>query len=224
MRLAGVNVGEPMPFLTAGSTHAFRLRNTVCSILAKLFDMSDFPCEDVWFLTITTYTPVVGLWIYGKAKLNHGVPVRTQSKHGDRPACTPAVNCFDTPCQEIDLPLPQLYIFPISHYCEKARWALDYLNVDYELQCVAPGAHADVVTKLGAKGTSLPVLLSDGCAIQGSDEIVEWAENYSRNGRSLKPVDLPAAIEIESRLNDVLGVHVRRMYYSEALVEHPQTV
>ena len=52
----------------------------------------------------------------------------------------------------------------------------------------------------------------------------EWAENYSRNGRSLKPVDLPAAIEIESRLNDVLGVHVRRMYYSEALVEHPQTV
>ena len=32
------------------------------------------------------------------------------------------------------------------------------------------------------------------------------------------------ALDIESRLNDVLGVHVRRMYYSEALVEHPQTV
>jgi len=32
---------------------------------------------------------------------------------------------------ESPLPLPRLYIFPISHYCEKARWALDYLNVDY---------------------------------------------------------------------------------------------
>jgi len=122
------------------------------------------------------------------------------------------------------LPLPQLYIFPISHYCEKARWALDYLNVGYELHCVAPGVHADLLAKLGAKGTSLPVLLSDGCAIQGSHEIIEWAERHSCNGLSLLPVDLPTAVDIESRLNEVLGVHVRRMYYSEALVEHPDTV
>lgn len=120
--------------------------------------------------------------------------------------------------------LAQLYIFPISHYCEKARWALDYLDIDYNLHCLAPGVHADRVAKLGAKGTSLPVLLSGGCAIQGSHEIMEWAENYSCNGRSLNPVDLSAAVDIENRLNEVLGVHVRRMYYSEALVEHPQTV
>ena len=125
---------------------------------------------------------------------------------------------------EIGLPLPKLYIFPISHYCEKARWALDYLNVDYDLHCVAPGVHADLATKLGTKETSLPILVSDKGAIQGSQEIIEWAENHSCNGRSLTPVDLPTALDIESRLNEVLGVHVRRMYYSEALVEHPQTV
>ena len=122
------------------------------------------------------------------------------------------------------MPLPQLYIFPISHYCEKARWALDYLNVDYDLYCLAPGVHADLLAKLGAKGTSLPVLLSEECVIQSSHEIIEWAEHFSCNGRSLNPVDLPAAVDIESRLNEVLGVHVRRMYYSEALVEHPRTV
>jgi len=125
---------------------------------------------------------------------------------------------------EIGLPLPKLYIFPISHYCEKARWALDYLNVDYDLHCVAPGVHADLAKKLGTKETSLPILVSDKGSIQGSQEIIEWAENQSCNGRSLTPVDLPTALDIDSRLNEVLGVHVRRMYYSEALVEHPQTV
>ena len=96
--------------------------------------------------------------------------------------------------------------------------------MDYDLHCLAPGAHADLTAKLGAKGTSLPVFVSEGEVIQGSHEIIEWAENHSCNGRSLIPADLPAAVEIESRLNEVLGVHVRRMYYSEALVEYPQIV
>ena len=120
--------------------------------------------------------------------------------------------------------LPQLYIFPISHYCEKARWALDYLNVDYDLRYVAPGVHANLAAKLGTGGTSLPILVSDEEAIQGSHEIIEWAESHSCCDRSLNPVDLSTALDIERRLNEVLGVHVRRMYYSEALVEYPQTV
>ena len=94
----------------------------------------------------------------------------------------------------------------------------------YDLHCVAPGMHTDLTAKLGVADTSLPVLVFDEGVIQGSHEIIEWAENHSSNGRALNPVDLPAAVEIEHRLNEVLGVHVRRMYYSEALVEHPQTV
>lgn len=27
---------------------------------------------------------------------------------------------------------PTLYVFAISHYCEKARWALDFFEVDYQ--------------------------------------------------------------------------------------------
>jgi len=35
---------------------------------------------------------------------------------------------------------------------------------------------------------------------------------------------LEEARKIEKRLDDKIGVHIRRMFYSEALVEHPQTV
>ena len=124
----------------------------------------------------------------------------------------------------IALSLPRLYIFAISHYCEKARWALDYLGVDSELHCLAPGAHAHLAEKLGAQDSSLPFLVCDDIVIQGSDKIVDWAERCAGNGRSLTPADAPSAVEIENRLSDVLGVHVRRMYYSEALVEYPDTV
>lgn len=120
--------------------------------------------------------------------------------------------------------LPKLYIFPISHYCEKARWALDYLGVDSELLCLAPGAHAQLAEKLGAKASSLPFLVCDQDVVQGSGAIIDWAEACAGNGRSLVPSDVPSVVDIERRLNDVLGVHVRRMYYSEALVEYPDTV
>jgi glutathione S-transferase len=119
---------------------------------------------------------------------------------------------------------PQLYVFAISHYCEKARWALDYLGVEYEIKYLVPGLHAERMTSLGADDTSLPVLVSDGKLIQGSSNIISWAESAPNNGRTLDCEHSPLISDITSRVDDVLGVHVRRMYYSEALVEHPETV
>jgi glutathione S-transferase len=119
---------------------------------------------------------------------------------------------------------PQLYVFAISHYCEKARWALDYLGVEYEIKYLTPGLHAERMTSLGAGGTSLPVLVNGGELIQGSSDIVSWAQSAPNNGRTLNCESSPLASDITGRVDDVLGVHVRRMYYSEALVEHPETV
>ena len=118
---------------------------------------------------------------------------------------------------------PVLYVFAISHYCEKARWALDYLGVDYELRHVAPGEHGEIAKKLGAPQSSVPYLAIDGRVIQGSADIISWAEKESSSGKSLTP-DAEACAEIEQRIDDVAGVHVRRFYYSEALVEHPSTI
>jgi glutathione S-transferase len=115
--------------------------------------------------------------------------------------------------------LPVLYVFAISHYCEKARWALDNHGIDYELRYMAPGEHAEVARKLGAPKSSVPYLAVDGHVIQGSASIIDWAEKEAGT-----PPGSQACGEIERRIDDVAGVHVRRYYYSEALVEHPSTV
>jgi glutathione S-transferase len=122
---------------------------------------------------------------------------------------------------------PVLYVFAISHYCEKARWAIEYLDIDYELRHVAPGAHMRVAKQFGAAGSSVPLLVADQRAVQGSGKIVEWAEQSKGDSpRSLR-ADSRFDQErhaLEQRLDDVIGVHVRRYYYSEAMVEHPDSV
>lgn len=122
---------------------------------------------------------------------------------------------------------PVLYVFAISHYCEKARWALDYLKVPCDLRFVAPGEHGKIAKQLGAPASSVPFLAVDGQVIQGSADIVEWADNAAADpSRHLNPddVNLAKCQEIENRIDDIAGVHIRRFYYSEALVEHPETV
>jgi len=121
---------------------------------------------------------------------------------------------------------PILYVFAISHYCEKARWVLDNHEIDYELRHVAPGEHAQIASKLGAPHSSVPFLSVGGTVIQGSAGIINWAENQpgSEQKRLSPGVELEQCAEIEKRIDDVAGVHIRRYYYSEALVEYPQTV
>jgi glutathione S-transferase len=128
---------------------------------------------------------------------------------------------------DIEMSLPVLYVFAISHYCEKARWALDFLGVEYELRHLAPGSHLQLTRQLGATGSSLPLLVSEEGVVQGSGSIIDWAESaVSDPSRRLSP-DSERQEEcraLEQRLDDVAGVHVRRYYYSEAIVEHPDSV
>lgn len=121
---------------------------------------------------------------------------------------------------------PVLYIFAISHYCEKARWALDYLEIDYALRHLPPGVHISIVRKLGATQTALPILVANSEVIEGSSSIIDWADaRATSGGKRLTPIeDSDTCREIEKRLDDVLGVHLRRYYYSEALLVQPQAV
>jgi glutathione S-transferase len=122
---------------------------------------------------------------------------------------------------------PVLYVFAISHYCEKARWALDFLGVDYELRHLAPGAHMQVAKELGAASSSLPLVVSGERVVSGSGAILDWAESAVADpSRSLSPDPRleEECAALEQRLDDAAGVHVRRSYYSEAIVEHPESV
>ena len=121
---------------------------------------------------------------------------------------------------------PVLYVFAISHYCEKARWALDYLDIDYVLHHVAPGEHRQIAKKLGASRSSVPYLSAGGQVIQGSADIIDWADEArsSKQKRLTPGAGREACLQIENRIGEIAGVHVRRFYYSEALVEYPRMV
>lgn len=120
---------------------------------------------------------------------------------------------------------PILYVFNISHYCEKAHWALDYFGIDHEVRHVMIGAHRRIAKKLGAKRGSVPFFQTEGGVIAGSSAIIDWCEEHNPGKRaSLSGVNPEEVRAMEKRLDDIVGVHVRRFYYSDALVNEPASV
>jgi len=121
---------------------------------------------------------------------------------------------------------PKLYIFVHSHFCEKGRWALNHFDIDFEPTYLTPGMHVVFAKKLKLPDSTLPILVVDGEVVQGSGNIIDWAEHQSNNPeKSLVPSEgLDKCLELEKRLDDRAGVHVRRLYYSEALIEYPAQV
>ena len=121
--------------------------------------------------------------------------------------------------------LPVLYVFTISHYCEKARWALEACGIDFVLRHTMIGAHRRIAKQLGARRGSVPYLHTDAGVVCGSAAIVDWCESHaSPRPAPWKQEDDGAARAIEKRLDDVAGVHVRRFYYSVALLKYPKLV
>lgn len=115
---------------------------------------------------------------------------------------------------------PVLYVFLISHYCEKARWALDLAGIDYTIKLLSPVKYTKVAKSLGLSKASVPFLQTDSGVLQGSSAIVNWANEHPESTLLINA----QSMAIEKRLDDVLGVHVRRWFYSEALVDCPEIV
>jgi glutathione S-transferase len=110
---------------------------------------------------------------------------------------------------------PRLVTFGISHFCEKARWALDWHDIDYEETSWPPGLHMVLAKSLGTKSTTLPLLLTGKTAIQGSGAIIDWADEKARD--RARKLTVKGAREIEERTDEIIGVHVRRLAYAEML-------
>jgi glutathione S-transferase len=82
----------------------------------------------------------------------------------------------------------KLIVFNLSHFCEKARWALDWHGIAYSEISWAPGLHRVLLKRCGANGSTIPVLLDDETIVQGSSAIIDWAENrVQASTRSLSP-------------------------------------
>jgi len=108
----------------------------------------------------------------------------------------------------------KLYQFPISHFCEKARWALDYKNLPYEQINLIPGLHGFVVKRL-APESAVPVLCVEDQAIQGSSQIIDYLDQVAPehllgfNDSSLKGV----SDKLEVFLDDKIGTLLRSVAY-----------
>ncbi len=117
-----------------------------------------------------------------------------------------------------------LYQFPISHYCEKIRWALEYKNIEYKKVNLLPGLHAKKANKL-TSNSSLPILVHDKKVINESSEIISYLDQaFPEN--SLTPDDQnlkQEAMQWEQFADEELGSDVRRVCYN-TLLNHPDII
>ena len=112
----------------------------------------------------------------------------------------------------------KLLVFPHSHYCEKARWVLDYKNIPYEVVTIMPGAHMFTVRRY-AKDSSVPVLLDGDMAIQGSSDIINYLEKKfpDKYLTTKDPALLKTCFSIEEQMDKRLGVNISKILYAKIL-------
>jgi glutathione S-transferase len=119
---------------------------------------------------------------------------------------------------------PVLWQIDISHYAEKARWALDYKEVDHVRRSPLPGTHIPVALFLtrGAQPT-IPVLQMDGRAIGDSTAILAAldAKHLDKPLYPSSPSDRSRALELEDWFDENLGPHTRLLPFYE-LIQEPE--
>jgi glutathione S-transferase len=115
-------------------------------------------------------------------------------------------------------PLPTLWQIDVSHYSEKARWALAWKGVEHRRRSPLPGAHMAVALWLtrGAQ-TTFPVLTLDGRNIGDSTAIIAALEERYPDP-PLYPADREQrwrALDLESFFDEELGPHIRQLAWHE---------
>jgi glutathione S-transferase len=110
---------------------------------------------------------------------------------------------------------PRLLTIPMSHYCEKARWALERRGIAYTEVRRLQGFHY-IPALLWARSPTVPVLRIDGRTLTDSTDILHHLDQHAPPASRLFPDD-PAlrrdVAQLESRFDDPLGVDSRRWVY-----------
>ncbi len=119
-----------------------------------------------------------------------------------------------------------LWHIELSHYNEKARWALDYKGIPHERRAPMPGLHgvrAAFLTR-GAQ-RRLPVLELDGRRIGDSTAIIAALEAYRPEPALYPedPADLTRALALEDRFDEELAPAVRLLVWFHTLPDRDAT-
>ena len=109
-----------------------------------------------------------------------------------------------------------LITIPISHYCEKARWALDRAGIRYVERAHLQLIHWVAVRRAGG-GTTAPVLVCGDRVLADSSDILNEADARTPEDRRLYPSDPSGAAEVralEHEFDTHLGPQGRRWMYN----------
>jgi glutathione S-transferase len=115
----------------------------------------------------------------------------------------------------------RLITIPISHYCEKARWALTRLKVSYVEEGHIPLFHAFATKRVGGKST--PVLVTEKSAFTDSTDILKYLDSIAPENEKIIPEDpnlRKQAEELEELFDQKLGTAARRWAYSHIISDN----
>ncbi|WP_437818767.1 glutathione S-transferase family protein [Sorangium sp. So ce1078] len=111
-----------------------------------------------------------------------------------------------------------LHRFPLSHFSEKARAALDFKGLEYRIEEHTPGLDQLAIYRLSGQ-RKLPVIEHDGKVVADSTEIALYLERTFPDRRRLLPEDPEKRREVlalEAHLDDTLGKYVPRVWLRHA--------
>jgi glutathione S-transferase len=113
---------------------------------------------------------------------------------------------------------PTLWQIDVSHYSEKARWALAYKGVEHRRRSPVPGVHVAVALWLTrGRSATFPILILDGRNVADSTAIIAALEQRYPEP-SLYPADPEQrrrALELEDHFDEELGPQIRRLAWHE---------
>jgi glutathione S-transferase len=113
----------------------------------------------------------------------------------------------------------RLITIPISHFCEKARWALDRAGIRFDEERHLQLIHV-IAAKRAGGGRTVPVLVTaSGEVFAESADILRWADAQLPPERRLYPAGETgeAAAALEHDLDEGLGPDGRLWMYHETL-------
>jgi glutathione S-transferase len=115
----------------------------------------------------------------------------------------------------------RLVTIPISHYCEKARWALERAGIAYREERHVQGIHRFAARRAGG-GNTVPVLVTPEGALGESEQILLWVDERTPPEQRLFPSEPGQRAEVERlcrRFDERLGPKGRRLMYVNMLAE-----
>ena len=115
---------------------------------------------------------------------------------------------------------PVLWHLKVSHYNEKARWALDHKRIPHRRRALTPGEHGKIARRLTG-GNTFPVLELDGEAIGDSTAIIAALERRWPDPPLYPsdPGERERALALEDFFDEELGPYTRLLLVHHAFAD-----